>query len=156
MATAARTQTIVLAQPNKRAAPARRSSGGRRRRARSGGSSPARIRERQTTQSLAYGGITALLFGLMQRNVKLPGIKGVPNSLTYGTGAAAAAVLMKSDKLLKCASGPLFAGLHNIGLRGFDGDVVAGEDGDETAGEFDETAGEFDREEVTAGEFDDL
>ena len=161
MATAARTQTIVLAQPNKRAAPARRSGGFRRRsRGKKSGTSPARAREKHTTQTLAFGGIAAVVFGLIQRKVKLPGIPGVPNSLTYGAGAAAVAVVAKSDKLLKIATGPLFAGLHNIGLRGLGGDTVAGEwDGDSVAGEFDNpesTAGEFDREEVTAGEFDDL
>jgi hypothetical protein len=109
---------------------------------------------------MALGGISALVFGLIQRKVKLPGIPGVPNSLTYGAGTAAIAVVAKSDKLLKIATGPLFAGLHNIGLRGLGGDTVAGYgDDDQVAGEFDspdQTAGEFDREEVTAGEFDDL
>jgi len=157
MAAAARTQTIVVAQPNRRAAPARRSSGGgRRRRAARGGASPARAREKQNTQTIALGGISALVFGLIQRKVKLPGIPGVPNSLTYGAGAAAVAVVAKSDKLLKLSTGPLFAGLHNIGLRGLGADNVAGEWDDTTAGEWDgdNTAGE--QEEVTAGEFDDL
>jgi len=158
MASAARTQTIVVAQP-RRAPAARRSGGGvRRRRGARGGASPARARERQNTQTFALGGISALVFGLIQRKVKLPGIPGVPNSLTYGAGTAAVAVIAKSDKLLKISAGPLFAGLHNIGLRGLGGDTVAGEWDDTTAGEFDNdsTAGEFDREEVTAGEFDDL
>jgi len=155
MATAARTQTIVVAQPNRRAAPARRSSGGgrRRRAGRRNGASPARARERQNTQTIALGGISALVFGLIQRKVKLPGIPGVPNSLTYGAGAAAVAVVAKSDKLLKMATGPLFAGLHNIGQRGLGMDNVAGE-WDESAGEFDSAGGE--EEEVTAGEFDNL
>lgn len=159
MAAAQRAQTIVLAQPNRRAAPARRSSGGGRRRRARNGASPARARERQNTQTFALGGISALVFGLIQRKVKLPGIPGVPNSLTYGAGTAAVAVIAKSDKLLKLSAGPLFAGLHNIGLRGLGADTVAGEWDDTTAGEFDNdtTAGEFDaREEVTAGEFDDL
>jgi hypothetical protein len=103
---------------------------------------------------MALGGISALVFGLIQRKVKLPGIPGVPNSLTYGAGTAAIAVVAKSDKLLKIATGPLFAGLHNIGLRGLGGDTVAGYgDDDQVAGEFDspdQTAGEFDREEVIA------
>lgn len=102
---------------------------------------------------MTLGGVTALAFGLIQRKVKLPGIPGVPNSLTYGAGTAAVAVIAKSDKLLKMAFGPLCAGLHNIGLRGLGGDTVAGE-WDETSG--DEAAGEFDQQEVTAGEFDDL
>jgi hypothetical protein len=93
------------------------------------------------------------VFGLIQRKVKLPGIPGVPNSLTYGAGAAAIAVVAKSDKLLKMATGPLFAGLHNIGQRGLGADNVAGE-WDESGGEFDETGS--DQEDVTAGEFDNL
>lgn len=104
---------------------------------------------------MALGGISALVFGLIQRKVKLPGIPGVPNSLTYGAGGAAVAIVAKSDKLLKIATGPLFAGLHNIGLRGLGADNVAGEWDDQTAGEWDNTAGS-EQEEVTAGEFDDL
>ena len=154
MAAAARTQTIVVAQP-RRATPARRSSGGGRRRSRrGGGTSPARARERQNTQTIALGGVAALVFGLVQRKVKLPGIPGVPNSLTYGAGTVATAVIAKSDKLLKIGTGPLFAGLHNIGLRGLGADSVAGEFDDVAAGEFDQAGAE--EEEVTAGEFDDL
>lgn len=106
---------------------------------------------------MALGGISALVFGLIQRKVKLPGIPGVPNSLTYGAGGAAVAIVAKSDKLLKIATGPLFAGLHNIGLRGLGADTVAGEWDDTTAGEWDgeQTAG-TEQEDVTAGEFDDL
>jgi hypothetical protein len=147
MATAARTQTIVVRQPQPNRRIARR-GGGRRRRASRGGSSPARIAERCTTQSLAYGALSALVFGFLQRKVRLPGITGIPNSLTYGTGAAIVGVVIRSRKMVQAASGPLFAGLHTVGLKGVEGDTVAGE--------FDETAGEFDREEVTAGEFDDL
>lgn len=156
MAAAARTQTIVVAQPNRRAPARRRSGGGRSRARKFGNSSPAKARERQNTQTIALGGIAALAFGLIQRKVSLPGIPGVPNSLTYGAGTAAIAIMAKSDKLLKISTGPLFAGLHNIGLRGLGADSVAGTDDDETAGIFDETAGEFDQQEVTAGEFDDL
>lgn len=100
-------------------------------------------------QSVAYGAVSALLFGFLQRKVQLPSIDGVPNSLTYGAGAAAAAVVLRSDKLLKASCGPLFAGLHNVGLKGI------GKDVDSVAGEWDETAGD-EQEEVTAGEFDDL
>lgn len=154
---AARTQTIVVAQPNRRAAPARRSSGRRNIRRARGGASPARARERQNTQTMALGGISALVFGLIQRKVKLPGIPGVPNSLTYGAGGAAVAIVAKSDKLLKISTGPLFAGLHNIGLRGLGADNVAGEWDDQTAGEWDgDTTAGTEQEEVTAGEFDDL
>lgn len=158
---AARTQTIVVAQPNQRRSgffPRRRRSSGKRRSNKRGGTSPAKQRDRQNTKTLTLGGVTALAFGLIQRNVKLPGIPGVPNSLTYGAGLAAVGIVAKSDPLLKMSCGPLFAGLHNIGLRGIGADNVAGED-DETAGLFDEgdqTAGLFDQEEVTAGDFEDL
>lgn len=159
MAAAARTQIIMAQAPKSRVATRR--SGGRRnaRRRRNGGASPARVRERQNMGTMAYGGISALLFGLLQRNVKLPGIENVPNSLTYGLGGAVAGVVLKSDKLLKVATGPLFAGLHSIGLRGLSPkDSVAGEwDGDDTtAGEWDDTTAGTEQEEVTAGEFDDL
>lgn len=109
------------------------------------------------TGTMVLGGAAALGFGLIQRKVKLPGIPGVPNSLTYGAITAGIAVIAKSHKLLQIANGPLMAGIHNIGLRGLGADNVAGEfDGDFTAGEFDSTEGEFDREEVSAGDFDDL
>jgi hypothetical protein len=106
-------------------------------------------------QHIGYGAISALLFGFLQRKVALPAIEGVPNSLTYGAGTAALAVVVGSDKLLKASCGPLFAGLHAVGLKGMGKgvDSVAGE-WDETGGEWDNTAGE--QEEVTAGEFDDL
>ena len=149
MAAAARTQTIVVAQPQQRRGQvARRRTGGRRRSAHKG-ASPGRVRERCISQGLAYGGLSALAFGFLQRKVKLPGITGIPNSLTYGSLAAITAVIVKSPKLLQASAGPLYAGLHNVGLHGVEGDSVAGEFDDQTAGE-------FDQQEVTAGEFDDL
>jgi hypothetical protein len=156
MATAARTQTIVVAQPNaRRSAVTRRRVGGRRGPKNRKGASPQTVRARNSVQHIGYGAISALLFGFLQRKVALPSIEGVPNSLTYGAGTAALAVVVGSDKLLKASCGPLFAGLHSVGLKGMGKgtDSVAGE-WDSTEGEWDSTAG--DQEEVTAGEFDDL
>jgi hypothetical protein len=156
MATAARTQTIVVAQPNRRSSPiARRRPGRRAGPKKHKGASPQTVRARNSVQHIGYGAVSALLFGFLQRKVKLPSIEGVPNSLTYGAGTAALAVVVGSDKLLKASCGPLFAGLHAVGLKGMGKDVdsVAGE-WDSTEGEWDNTAGE--QEEVTAGEFDDL
>lgn len=149
MATAARTQTIVVAQPtNRRAAVTRRRSGARRGPKNRKGCSPQVIRGRNSVQHIGYGAISALLFGFLQRKVALPAIEGVPNSLTYGAGTAALAVVVGSDKLLKASCGPLFAGLHAVGLKGM------GKGVDSVAGEWDETGGE--QEDVTEGEFDDL
>jgi hypothetical protein len=149
---AARAQTIVVAPPPRRNPRsfyrrARRAVGRARR---SAGVSVARLREKQNLSFMVLGGTSSLVFGLLQRKVVLPGIPGVPNSLTYGAGGTALALLVKSDKLLKCAMGPLMAGVHNVALKGLSGSTVSGE-WDETSGEWDETAGE-----VTAGEFDDL
>lgn len=153
-----RTQTIVEAAPRRgRARRAGRAIGRVARRAAAGGAKA--LKEKQNVKQLALGAIGALGFGLLQRKVTLPGIMGVPNSLTYGLGALSVGLLAKSDAMIKVATGPLFAGIHNIGLRGLGQDSVAGEfDDDSVAGEFGDgetIQGEYD-EEVTAGDFDDL
>ena len=159
MATAQRAQSIVIAtpQPNRRTAVTRRrgSGSGRKRNRKGRGASPQLVRARNSVQHIGYGAVSALLFGFLQRKVALPSIEGVPNSLTYGAGTAALAVVVGSDKLLKASCGPLFAGLHAVGLKGMGKgvDSVAGE-WDETGGEWDSTAGT--QEDVSAGEFDDL
>lgn len=108
----------------------------------------ARFKEKQQSKHLLLGGAGAVGFGLVQRNVELPGIKGVPNSLTYGAAGVAAGVLMRSDALVKVSTGPFFAGLHNIAKAFPKAETVSGE--------YDRTEGEFDREEVGAGDFDDV
>jgi len=137
---------IIVAQP---ARPSRRARAGRiirrvGRAARKGaGMTVARLKEKQQSRTLLIGGGTALAFGLIQRNVKLPGIKGLPNSLLYGASGVALGLLAKSDVIVKASTGPLFAGLHNIGKNFPDADTISGT-----------VAGEF--EDVAAGDFDDL
>jgi hypothetical protein len=150
---AAKTQTIAVVQaPNRR--PFHRRAARRAGRAlrKAGHFSAAKLREKGNTQTFALGGLTALAFGYLQSHVKLPGFEGVPNSLVYGAGGAAIGLFANSDKILKASAGPLFAGLHNIGLKGL-------RHSEQVAGLFDESAGEeagYSEEEVTAGEFDDL
>lgn len=100
---------------------------------------------------LALGGASAALFGLAQSKVNLPGITGVPDSLTYGAAGLAVALITGSDLLANVATGPFFAGLHNVALHGIGSTQVGGEF-DDVAG--DESAGEFD--DVAAGDFDDI
>lgn len=127
--------------------------GGKRKGGGSGGPSPKAVREKANWETLAYGAVAALGFGFAQSKFELPGIKGVPNSLTYGVGAVAAGVLMDSDVVMRIGSGPLMAGLHNLAIKGFkDAETVSGEF-DSVEGEFDATEGEFDSDSV-AGEFD--
>jgi len=153
------TRTIVVQAPRRgRARRAGRAIARGARRA--AGGSLAALKEKQNVRQVALGGLGALAFGLLQRKVTLPGILGVPNSLTYGLGALGVGLLAKSDALVKVSTGPLFAGIHNIGLRGMGGEMVGGEFEEYAAGEIgagdDSTVeGEFD-EEVTAGDFDDL
>lgn len=121
-------------------------------------SSPQRIKEKVRLRTLGFGGATAFAFGFLQSKINLWSIPNVPDSLTYGTAGIALGLVMKSDTVVQAATGPFFAGLHNIALHGFS-DVVGGEfDNSETvAGEFDNpetVAGEFDT--VTAGDFADL
>lgn len=141
-----------LARRSTAPAPRRRRTSGTFRR-RTGGPSPAAVRNRARTRLLTLGGAGAAVFGFIQSKVNLPGIPGLPDSLTYGTGGLAIGLFTGSETLLNIATGPFFAGLHNIALNGV-GDKVGGEE-DETAGEFDDVAGgEFD--DVAAGDFDDL
>lgn len=118
--------------------------------------SAAAVRQKANIQMISVGGITAAAFGLLQRNVKLPAIEGVPNTLTYGAGTVALGAFTGSNLILQAGTGPLFAGLHRLGYRGLRGDKKPE---DETGGEFDRlgpgdaTEGEF--EDVAAGEFDD-
>lgn len=107
--------------------------------------SVARFKERQQSRGLLLGSCGAVGFGLVQRNVQLPGLEGVPNSLTYGAAGVAAGVLMRSDTLVKVATGPFFAGLHNISKAFPKAEKISG-----TVG------GEFDREEIGAGDFEDV
>jgi hypothetical protein len=97
------------------------------------------IKDKARTKTLAIGGVTALGFGVLQSQVTLPAIKGVPNSLTYGGTALAIGLITGSDFLTNAAMGPCFAGLHNVGLNGFSGTSVAG-----TNDVFPEIAGDFD------------
>jgi hypothetical protein len=102
------------------------------------------IKDKARTKTLAFGGLTALGFGVLQSQVKLPNITGVPNSLTYGAGALAVGLMAGSDVLVNMALGPTFAGLHNIGLNGLGGTSIAGVDS--VAGSssvFPEIAGDF-------------
>lgn len=130
----------------------RRAGGAVRRNARRAlGPSDRERRQRQAWEGLVYSSVASLAFGYIQSKTLLPGIKGVPNSLTYGVGGVAAGVLLGSDAVVAAAQGPLCAGLHNLALKGFtNADQLAGEF-DQTAGEYDAVEGEFDQ---TAGEFD--
>lgn len=105
-------------------------------------------------QMITVGSVSSLAWGLLQRNVKLPGIDGVPNSLTYGAGTIAVGMFAGSNLLVQAGFGPLCAGLHTIGLKGLKGDKTPE---DTTGGEFDAlpetTGGEFD---ATEGEFEDV
>lgn len=150
---AAGKQIVMVQAPRARRSVGRRLARSARRAVRKGGVSIARLKEKQTVRTLGLGGMAALGFGILQKNVKLPGLEGVPNSLTYGTVAVATGVIAKSDVILKLGTGPFFAGLHNIGLKGIGkAETLSGEDDDATEGE--SAAGEF--EDVAAGEFDDV
>lgn len=140
----ASTQTALVRIPTASTAPIqRRRSGGRRSR-KKGGVSPAAIKDRQQTRTLCLGGLSSVAFGLLQRNMNLPSLENVPDTLLYGAIGTLGGVLLKSPTLVQCASGPLFAGLHRIGARGFQ-PAPAGEE--QLQGEFDE---------VVSGDFDDL
>lgn len=139
----------------------RRSSPPRRRSSGGGGVSTSVTKQKVRQRVLTLGGLTSFAFGLLQSKLQLPSIPNVPDSLTYGAAGVAIGVLAKSDVILDCSTGPLLAGLHNFGLRGFseelggEFDEVAGEGDDEVAGEGDdEVAGEFD--DVVAGDFDEI
>lgn len=99
------------------------------------------MRDKARTKTLAFGGLTSLGFGVLQSQVRLPGIDGVPNSLTYGAGALVVGLLAGSDTLVQMSMGPAFAGLHNIGLNGLTGPTIAGTDSQSV---FPEIAGDFD------------
>lgn len=132
-------------------APRRRSNSGTFRRVqRSSGPSPKAIRNRSRTRMLTLGGATAAAFGLLQSKLNLPSIQGIPDSLTYGAGALAVGLITDSETLMNCATGPFFAGLHNVALNGVGSTAVGYDDGDEMAGEFDEIAG------VESSDFADL
>ncbi len=168
---AAAAQAITVRSPSQRAGAALRTAY-QNVRAR-GAQSAAKLREKQNFKTIAYGGLGALGFGFLQQNIKLPGLDGVPNSLTYGAGTVAVGMLTKSQTIISVGTGPLFAGLHNLGLKGLrNAETLSGEfSADRTEGEFERTEGEFDRigdggpnadavegeyEEVTAGDFADL
>lgn len=120
------------------------------------GISAAAVRQKANAQMIAVGGVSAAGFGLLQRNVKLPAIEGLPNTLTYGGAAVALGIFTGSNLLLQIGTGPLFAGFHRLGYRGLKGDKSPE---DATGGEYDRlppgdaTEGEF--EDVASGEFDD-
>lgn len=121
------------------------------------------VQQKVRQRVLTLGGLTSFAFGLLQSKLQLPSIPNVPDSLTYGAAGVAIGVLAKSPIIMDCSTGPLMAGLHNFGLRGFseelggEFDEVGAEEDDVVAGEFDDgetVAGEFD--DVVAGDFDDL
>lgn len=143
-------RTIVVTAPRRAARAVRRGGRAIRRGAQRAGQSIARLKEKEKVRTLGLGGLAAVGFGILQKNVKLPGLSGIPNSLTYGTVAVATGVLAKSDVILRLGTGPFFAGLHNIAIKDFGkADTVSGyiDSGSE------EAAGDF--EDVAAGEFDD-
>lgn len=138
---ASKTTAIV---PIRVAAPVarRRSSGGVRRRApkHNKGSSPANIKAKARTRTLALGSLGAFAFGLVKKEgIDLPSVANVPDTLTYGVIGAVAGYLLKSDTLTQLSMGPLFTGLNHLGQQGFgQGSVqLGGEFGDVVSGEFD-------------------
>lgn len=138
----ASTQTALVRLPAASAAPIRRRRSSRPARRKGHGPSPTTIRTKHTTKTLALGGLSSLAFGLLQKNLDLPSIANVPDTLLYGAIGVVGGVLLKSDTMIQCASGPFFAGLHRVGTSGFN--VQAG---DTLSGEFDE---------VVSGDFDDV
>jgi hypothetical protein len=147
---AKRSVTIVPVQS--RAPIQRRRSGGGGRRRRGKGVSTANIKARARTKTLALGSLGAFGFGLLQEKMGgtgtgtgLPSVEGIPDTLVYGGIGTVAGVLLKSDTLTQISMGPLFAGLHHLGRKGFSPEGVAlGEDDTAVEGEFDSVSGEFD------------
>lgn len=127
------------------------------------GVSNAKTKAKARQRTLTLGGLTGFAFGLLQSRVDLPSIPGVPDTLTYGAAGVGIGLVTNSDTIIDCASGPLMAGLHHMGLHGFS-DQVGGEydevgaEDEYIAGELEEPqqelAGEFDT--VVAGDFDDI
>lgn len=145
MAGAALAKRSVTIVPVQKAAPIRRRSGG-------GGKKkhkvqPAAIKSRARSRTLALGSVGAFAFGLIQEKWEgLPSVEGIPDTLVYGGIGTVAGLLTRSDTLTQLSMGPLFAGLHHIGRKGFTKEAVElGADDEAVEGEFDSVQGEFDR-----------
>lgn len=144
-ALAKRSVTIVPVQTG-RAAPVRHRRSGGGGRGKKHKIQPAAIKQRARTRTLALGSVGAFGFGLIQEKWEgLPSVEGIPDTLVYGGIGTVAGLLLRSDTLTQLSMGPLFAGMHHIGRKGFtDAAVQLGED-DSVQGEFDSVQGEFDR-----------